>query len=186
MAFMTDTQLRDMGFKSIGKNVKISDKAAIYNCDKISIGDNTRIDDFCVISGKVTLGRNVHVAIFSNIAGGEQGVTMDDFSGLAYGCQVFSQSDDYSGKALTNPTVPATYKKEVKSAIYIGRHVIIGTSSIVLPGVHLAEGCSVGAMSMVTKSTTPWGIYFGIPAKRLKNRSKDLLELESEYLASEK
>lgn len=185
MAFMTDAQLRDMGFKSLGANVKISDKASIYNCDQISIGDNTRIDDFCVISGKVTLGRNVHVAIFSNIAGGELGVTMDDFSGLAYGCQVFSQSDDYSGKTLTNPTVPASYKKEAKSAIYIGRHVIIGTSSIVLPGVHLAEGCSVGAMSMVTKSTTPWGIYFGIPAKRLKNRSKDLLELESEYLASD-
>ncbi|QXH52896.1 acyltransferase [Pseudomonas fakonensis] len=186
MAFLTDTQLREMGFKSIGNNVKISDKAAIYNCDRISIGDNTRIDDFCVISGTVTLGRNVHIAVFSNVAGGEAGVTMEDFSGLAYGCQIFTQSDDYSGKTLTNPTVPAAYKNEKKAAINIGRHVIIGTSSLVLPGVNLAEGCSVGAMSMVTKSTEPWGVYFGIPAKRLKNRSKKLLELEASYLASER
>lgn len=185
MAFLTEVQLRDMGFKHIGKNVKISDKAAIYNCDRISIGDNTRIDDFCVISGTVTLGRNVHIAIFSNVAGGEPGVTMEDFSGLAYGCQIFAQSDDYSGGTLTNPTVPADYKNEAKSSIHIGRHVIIGTSSLVLPGVTLAEGCSVGAMSMVTKSTDPWGIYFGIPAKRIKNRKKDLLELEAAYLASE-
>ncbi|PVV78300.1 O-acetyltransferase, partial [Pseudomonas sp. HMWF011] len=69
---------------------------------------------------------------------------------------------------------------------HIGRHVIIGTSSIVLPGVTLAEGCSVGAMSMITKSTDPWGIYFGVPAKRLKNRSQELLEFEKHYLESEK
>ncbi|NTZ71459.1 acyltransferase [Pseudomonas protegens] len=185
MAFLTETQLLDMGFKKLGKNVKISDKAAIYNCDRISIGDNTRIDDFCVISGTVTLGRNVHIAIFCNVAGGEPGVTMEDFSGLAYGCQIFAQSDDYTGKTLTNPTVPAAYKNEAKAAINIGRHVIVGTSSLVLPGVDLAEGCAVGAMSMVTKSTEQWGIYFGIPAKRIKNRSQKLLELEAAYLASE-
>ncbi|MFL1559569.1 acyltransferase, partial [Pseudomonas sp. O11] len=90
-----------------------------------------------------------------------------------------------SGKTLTNPTVPSDYKIEAKSAVYIGRHVIIGTNSIVIPGVHLADGCSVGAMSMVTKSTEEWGIYFGIPAKRIKNRSRQLLDLEAEYLASE-
>lgn len=186
MAFLTDTQLKEMGFKKLGKQVKISDKASLYNCDQLSIGDNSRIDDFCVISGKVTLGRNVHIAIFSNVASGESGVTMEDFSGLAYGCQVFTQSDDYSGKTLTNPTVPSVYKTETKSPSHIGRHVIIGTNSIVLPGVNLAEGCSVGAMTMVTKSTEAWGIYFGIPAKRIKNRSRDLLDLEAEYLASEK
>ena len=185
MAFLTAHALKEMGFKKLGNNVKISDKAAIYNCDRISIGDNTRIDDFCVISGTVTLGRNVHIAIFNNVAGGELGVTLDDFSGLAYGCHVFTQSDDYSGKTLTNPTVPAAYKNEAKAAVYIGRHVIVGTSSLVLPGVNLAEGCSVGAMSMVTKSTDPWGIYFGIPAKRIKHRKQDLLELEHAYLAAE-
>jgi acetyltransferase-like isoleucine patch superfamily enzyme len=40
----------------------------------------------------------------------------------------------------------------------------------------------VGAMSMVTKSTEPWSVYFGIPAKKLKSRKKDLLVLEQEYL----
>ncbi|WP_312772657.1 acyltransferase [Pseudomonas rhodesiae] len=185
MAFISEVKLKEMGFKSLGKNVKISDKASIYNCDRISIGDNTRIDDFCVISGTVTLGRNVHIAIFNNVAGGELGITMEDFSGLAYGCHVFAQSDDYSGKTLTNPTVPSLYKNEAKLPVHIGRHVIIGTSSIVLPGVTLAEGCSIGAMSMVTKSTDPWGVYFGVPAKRLKNRSQELLVLEKNYLDSE-
>lgn len=182
MAFLTETSLKSLGFKRLGVNVKISDKAAIYNPELMEIGDHTRIDDFCVISGKVTLGRNVHIAIFCNIGGGDVGVTLDDFSGLAYGCHVFSQSDDYSGRTLTNPTVPDKYKNETKSPVHIKRHCIVGTCSIILPGVILEEGTSIGAMSLVTKPTEPWTIYFGIPAKRLKTRRRELLELEKDYL----
>lgn len=185
MAFLTTEQLRDRGFKSLGRDIKISDKASIFNPELMAIGDHTRIDDFCVISGKVTLGRNVHIAIYCNIGGGTEGVTMGDFSGLAYACHVFSQSDDYSGATLTNPTVPAKYKKEIKQAVSIGRHCIIGTGTIVFPGVTIEEGTAVGAASLVTKSTLPWSVYFGVPAKRLKSRKRDLLELEQEYLADE-
>ena len=183
MAFLTQDQLNAIGFKKLGVNVKISDKASIYNPETIQIDDFSRIDDFCLLSGNITIGKNVHIAAFCNIAGGIPGVTFGDFSGLAYGCHIFSQSDDYSGLSLTNPTIPKKYKKEIHKAIHIGKHVIVGTKSIVLPGVNLAEGCSVGAMSMVTKSTEEWSIYFGIPAKKIKARSKNLLTLETEYLA---
>lgn len=185
MAFLNEQQLAQMGFKHLGTNVRISDKASIYNPDQIEIGDHSRIDDFCVISGKVIIGRNVHIAVFCNVAGGEKGVTFEDFSGLAYGCHVFTQSDDYSGRTLTNPTVPGKYKREIKKAIVIGRHSIVGTSSLIFPGVTLAEGTSVGALSMVTKSTEEWSVYFGNPAKRIKARKRDLLELEKEYLSDE-
>lgn len=182
MSFMTKEELYAVGFKMVGVNVKISNKASIYNPELIEIGDNSRVDDFCLLSGRIKIGRNVHIAAFCNIAGGELGVVMEDFSGLAYGCQVFTQSDDYSGRTMTNPTVPKKYKREIIKTVKICRHVIIGTNSIVMPGVTIAEGCSVGAMTMVTKSTEPWGIYFGIPAKKIKSRRADLLSLESEYL----
>lgn len=185
MSFLSQEQTTLMGFKSLGKNVCISDKAVIYNADQIEIGDNSRIDDFCVIAGKVSIGRNVHIAVFCNIAGGSEGVTLEDFAGLAYGCHVFSQSDDYTGRSLTNPTVPAIYKREMKKAVRIGRHCIVGTNSLIFPGVTLGEGCAVGAMSMVTKSTEDWAVYFGIPAKKLKDRKRDLLILEQAYLNSE-
>lgn len=171
-----------MNFKSLGKDLKISDKASIYNPEFIELGDYSRIDDFCVVSGKVKIGKYVHIAPFCLIAGGEEGVVMDDFSGLAYGVQVFSQSDDYSGQTLTNPTVSTKFKNENKAAVKIGRHVIIGARSMVFPGVNLAEGCSVGAMTLVNKSTDPWGIYVGNPARRLKERKRDLLTLEKQFL----
>src|SRR5690554_2074235 len=88
LAFLDETSLAALGFKRLGANVKISDKASIYNPELMEIGDNSRIDDFCVVSGNVTMGRNVHVAVFCNIGGGEMGVTLDDFCGLAYGCHV--------------------------------------------------------------------------------------------------
>ena len=182
MAFLSEDQIRGMGFKRVGRHVRISDKASIYNPEQIEIGDYSRIDDFCVVSGKVTIGRNVHLAVFCNVAGGTEGVVLEDFSGLAYGCHVFSQSDDYTGRSMTNPTVPSQYKSEIKRLVTIGRHCILGANSLVFPGVHMAEGCSLGAMSMLTKSTQPWSIYFGVPAKRIKSRKKDLLELERAYL----
>lgn len=182
MSFLPESILAEIGFKGLGINVKISDKASIYNPELMEIGDNSRIDDFCVISGKVNLGRNVHIAVFCNIAGGESGVTLEDFSGLAYGCHVFTQSDDYSGRTLTNPTVPDKYKYETKSPVFIKRHSIVGTCSVIMPGVIVGEGSSIGAMSMVTKATEPWSVYFGIPAKRLKSRKRELLQLEQLYL----
>lgn len=178
MAYLTLKQLDELGFKYLGLNVKISDKASIYNADQMEIGDNSRIDDFCVISGKIKIGRFVHLAPMCLVAGGEPGITFEDFSGLAYGVKVFTQSDDYSGESLTNPTVPGKFKKEKFASVSLGRHVIVGTNSVIFPGVQLAEGCSVGAMALVNRSTQPWGIYVGNPARRFKDRKKDLIELE--------
>ena len=144
MAYYTEQQLVNMGFKALGKNVKISDKASIYNCDEIEIGDNSRIDDFCVISGKVVIGVNVHITPQCLVAGGEKGIFFDNFTTIAYGVKIFSQSDDYSGKTLTNSTVPKQYKSEIFDKVHIRRHSIVGAGAIILPGVNLAEGTSVG------------------------------------------
>ena len=185
MAYLTEEQLKKLGFKSIGKNVKISDKASIYNYEQIEIGDHSRIDDYCVISGKIKIGKNVHITPMCLVAGGERGIIFEDFTTIAYGVQVFTQSDDYSGKTMCNSTVPKKYKEEIFKEVILKKHSIVGASSIIMPGVVLEEGTSVGAMSLVLKSTKPWGIYVGNPAKRLKERKKDLLELEKEYLQSE-
>lgn len=184
MPYLSESALKELRFKKIGRNVKISERASIYDAHRMEIGDNSRIDDFCVISGQVTMGRYVHIAPHCLVAGGEKGITLEDFSGLAYFVQVFSQSDDYSGRTLTNPTVPAEFKNELKAAVRLGRHVIVGASSVIFPGVDLADGCSVGAMSLVKRSTQPWGIYAGNPARRVRERSRDLLALEQRLLGS--
>lgn len=185
MGYLSEAKLSEMGFASLGKGVKISEKAAIYNADQIELGDFARIDDFSTLSGRVKLGRNVMISALCHIGGGTPGVELEDFSTLAYGVKVMSQSDDYLGETMTNPTIPAAFKNETKARTTVRRHVIIGTNSVVLPGVDLAEGCAVGAMSLVLESTEPWGVYAGIPARRLKDRKRDLLALEAAYLKSD-
>ncbi|KIC35830.1 acyltransferase [Leisingera sp. ANG-M7] len=185
MAYYPQETLAQMGFASLGTNVRISDKASLYEVHRMHIGDNSRIDDFCVISGGISLGRNVHIAPFCLLAGGTPGITMADFSGLAYRVSVFAQSDDYSGATMTNPTVPADYKSETLAPVHIGRHCIVGAGTVIAPGADLGEGCCVGAMSLVLKPADAWMVYAGVPARRIKDRSRDLLELERRYRASE-
>lgn len=182
MAYLTEKQLKEMGFKSIGKGVKISNRASIYNADQIEIGDYSRIDDFCVVSGKVTIGRNVHITPQCLVAGGEKGILFNDFSAIAYGVKVFSQSDDYSGHYMTNPTVPSKFTKATKRQVIIGRHVIIGANSVILPGTIILDGVSVGACSLVQGKLRAWSVYQGSPAVKIRERSKNLLNQEQKYL----
>jgi acetyltransferase-like isoleucine patch superfamily enzyme len=182
VAYLTQQQLEQMRFKSLGKNVKISDSTKIYNADQIEIGDNSRIDDFCVLSGKIKIGKNVFMGVHGNLAGGINGIELSDFVTMAYYVNIFTQSDDYLGGTLTNSTVPRKYKNEKFGSVKIGRHAIIGSNSVVMPDAHIAEGCAIGAMSLVTKPTQSWGVYVGVPVKKIKERKRDLLRLEKLYL----
>ena len=53
MSFYKKEDLYKLGLKDLGKNVFISKKCSIYTPENISIGDNVRIDDFCILSGHI-------------------------------------------------------------------------------------------------------------------------------------
>lgn len=181
-SFYTTTELEKLGFKKCGENVLISKRASIYGASNISIGDNVRIDDFCILSGAISIGNYVHIAAYCGLFGGEAGIRMDDFSGLSSRGTIYAASDDYSGEFLTNPTVKNEYKNVVNKHVRIGRHVVIGTNSTILPGVTIGDGTSIGACSLVTKTCDEWGIYAGVPVRRIKERSRKILELEKNFL----
>lgn len=186
-SFYSQNELSSIGLASYGKNCKISRNAVLYNPEQLSIGNNVRIDDFTTISGKVVLGDYIHIAQFCGLYGGSEGIFMDDFSGLSSRVVVYATSNDYSGKSLTNPTVPMRYKDtDQNSVVRLGKHVVVGTTSVILPGVNIGIGCSVGSMSMISKDCEPWGIYAGSPARRIKERSQNLLELEKQLRVEEK
>lgn len=183
MSYYSYEELQKMGFKRLGKNVKISTKASIYKPEEIEIGDFSRIDDFCILSGKISIGRNVHITPYCLLDAGDTPIIIEDFVGLAYRVTVFTRSDDYMGYTLTNPTIPEKFRYMTKKEpVIIKRHSIVGTCSVIFPGVTLEEGTAVGAMSLVVNSTKPWGIYVGIPVRRVNDRRKDLLEQEIIYL----
>lgn len=179
-SFYSDEELKKIGFKSIGANVLISKKASLYGVEQIEIGNNVRIDDFCVLSGKIYLDNYIHIGAYSALFGGNAGIQMKDFSGLSSRCVIYAESDDYSGNSLTNPTVPAKLRSVSGGKVIIGKHVIVGTGSSIMPGVKIGDGASVGSMSLVNKSLSEWGIYIGIPCRRIKDRNRKVLDLEKE------
>ena len=180
--YYTEEELATAGFKSIGKNVKIHNRSSIYCPENISIGNNVRIDDYVVIigSGYLDIGDNVQICNFCFL-GCTSGISINHFSTLAPGVMIFSASDDYSGEYMTNPTLPVEFTGGNKAPVILKKHVIIGAGTIILPGVVLHDGVSVGALSLVKKDLEAWGIYAGRPVKFLKTRSKLLLELEKKY-----
>lgn len=184
--FYSDTELAAAGFRRLGRNVKIKRSAGLFFTENISIDDNSRIDDFTVIVASrepVTIGMHVHIASLCYIAASD-GFTMEDFSGLAPGVLIFTSSDDYTGKKLTNPTLPRHLIGGPAGPIRLGRHVIVGAGTVILPNVTIAEGASVGARSLVKQSLLEWGIYAGSPARLLRPRSREMLVLEQEYLGT--
>lgn len=185
-SFYTIDELKTLGLKKIGEeNVLISRKASIYSAEQITIGNNVRIDDFCILSGKITLGNYIHIAAYSALYGGNEGIIVYDFANISSRVSVYSICDDYSGSTMTNPMVPPIYKAIKSATVSIGRHVIIGSTSVVMPGVKLAEGSAFGSFSFINNSSQPWSINIGIPCKKIKNRSKELLKYEEQLLVNE-
>jgi len=173
-SFYSQNELNAIDFKSIGKNVLISRFARLYSPSTLSIGDNVRIDDFCILSGDIKLGSHIHIGAYCALYGAG-GIRMCDFSGLSSRVSIYSASDDYLGGALTNPCIPDKYREIDTGIVKMEKHSLIGANSVVLPNSTLGEGAVVGAISLVKGNLSEWSIYAGIPAKRIKNRDREII-----------
>ena len=179
--FYTEEELKQLGIAEYGEDVLIGRHAVLYHPERLHIGSHVRIDDFTIVSGNVRLHDYIHISHFCGLYGAEAGIEMMDFSCLSSKVSVYATSDDYSGETMTNPMVPEKYHvRHISAPVQIGKHGLIGCGSVILPGVTIAEGCSVGSMSLCNRTTEPFGIYAGIPARRIRERSRRLEELEAQ------
>lgn len=186
MAMLSHEAIAALGFASVGENVQISDRASFYGAGRIALGGNIRIDDFCVLSagvGGISVGDHVHIAVYSSLIGAGR-ITLSDFCNISSRVAIYSSNDDYSGATLTNPTVPSEFTGVTHADVLLGKHVIVGSGSVILPGVTMEEGVAVGALSLIQKRCDAFGIYAGNPARRIKERKRDLLELEQRFMAT--
>ena len=188
MAYLTRDEILAMGFKYVGENTLLSDKASYYNCKNIVIGSNSRIDDFAVLSagdGGIIIEDHVHIAVYSSLIGAKR-IKLKNFSGISSHVAIYSSSDDYSGNYMTNPTVPSEFTNVSHGDVTIGQHVIVGSGSIILPNTTLEDGVAIGALSLVNKSCEGFYIYSGTPVKKIKQRSQNLLKLEEKLIEQKK
>jgi acetyltransferase-like isoleucine patch superfamily enzyme len=185
MGYLSRKQIDAIGFASVGHDVMISKLASFHHAAAITIGNHVRIDDFCVFSaglGGITIGNFVHISVGAALIGAKK-ITLDDFSGLSSHVSIYSSSDDYSGALMTNPMVPLPFRGGDHEEVFLGKHVIVGAGSVILPGTIIDDGVAIGALSLVSAHCEPFGIYAGTPARRIKERSRELLTLEDRLLS---
>lgn len=183
MGVLSRQQIDAMVFAFVALDARLSDPESFYNRVQISPGARTRIVDFCVLSageGGITIGMNVRIAVYCCLMG-KGAIPVEAFANLSSHVSVYSSSDDYSGEGMTNPTVPADFTRVHHGLVRIGRHVIVGSGSVVLPGVVLEEGAAVGELSLVKDNCQAFGVYAGNPARYLKKRKDGFLDLEKAY-----
>lgn len=162
-------------FLAIGENVFISEQVEIKRPQKVKIGNHVAIDTgfYCTVTADI--GNYVHIGPYVTIIGGPTGyIRMSDFSSIAAGSRMICGSDEHLGYGLVGPTIPDKLKdKLIIEPIILERFANLGTNVIVMPGVTIAEGTVISAGSIVTKSTLPWKIYVGQPARPIKDRPKE-------------
>jgi galactoside O-acetyltransferase len=168
------------GFAFAGDRVAIDPTARVIGAERVSLGSNVRIDAFVVLSagaGGIVIGDYVHIGAHGFLAGSAR-IQIEDFVALSGRVSIYSSSDEYSGEGMVGPTLPSDVRQVTNAPVTIRKHCVIGAGSVVLPGVTLAEGVAVGAMSLVRDDVGPFEMVAGIPAKRIGTRGRTVLELE--------
>lgn len=185
--FLSRDELNGLGLFAVGRNVRISRHAAIFSPERISVGDDSRIDAFAVLSAgqpHLRIGRHVHISS-SVVIVGRAAVEIGDFTSLSPRVTILSSSDDFSGAYMTGPTVPAEFRSTVDAPVVIAEHVVVGSGTIVLPGITIGESSAVGAASLITDDVAPFTLVAGVPAKLLRERSREHRELAQRMQAQE-
>lgn len=176
-------ELRSFGFAHVGQGARIAKNCLIIEPENISLGENSRVDAFVTLiasQGWIDIGSYVHIGGFSHIAA-RGGFTMEDYSGLSQRVSIYTASDDYSGRFMTNPTVPAELTGCTVLPVTLGRHAIIGSGAVILPGCDIGEGAALGALSLACRPVPAWEIHAGSPATRRGVRRRDLLDGEARH-----
>ena len=128
----------------INKNVKIGEGVVLQASGKISIGDNTGINPYVVMYGKVKIGKNCMIAPHSTIIGG-----------------------NHNSSSIK---IPMIKQGGSSKGIVIQDDVWIGANAVILDGVNLGKGSIVGAGSVVTKNIKSYEVVAGVPAKKIRSR----------------
>lgn len=170
-SFYSADELNTLGLKSFGDNVLISKKCSIYSPEKISIGNNVRIDDFCILSGEIKLGSHIHISAYSALYGAN-GIEMEDYTGISPRTTIFSAMDDFQGDYLIGPIHTKEYINVTGGKVILRKFSQLSSGSTVFPNIEIEEGAVTGAMTLVNKDLNPWTVNVGIPVTKSWSRSK--------------
>jgi acetyltransferase-like isoleucine patch superfamily enzyme len=152
------------------------------NPSNFTMIDN-RIEDMPFPSNKVTVGNYTYGPLrVISYGSNDEYLSVGRFCSIASGVKFLLGGEHKLNKFSTFPFKRILIDNDEietfsKGNIILEDDVWIGTDSLILSGVRLSRGTVVAAGSVVTKSTDPYSIIGGNPAKLIKKRfSEDIIE----------
>jgi len=155
-------------FAHIGDNVVIEDGALILEPKHISIGSNVYIGHYAILRGydrnKMVIGDDTWIGQFCyiNSAGG---VEIGSRVGIGPGVKIMSSKHSEEGREVPILLCDLEFAKVV-----VEDDCDIGMGAIILPGVTVGRGSQVGAGAVVTKHVPPYTVVAGVPARKIGER----------------
>lgn len=136
---------RQLGIK-IGRDSTILMSTEMHRAEDLSIGENTIINQHCLLDGRggLKIGNNVNIS--SHVL-------------LIAGTHDMQDGESFMGSV---------------QAVSIKDYVWLCTRCTILPGVTVGEGAVIAAGAVVTKSVEAYAIVAGIPAKKIGERNPAL------------
>lgn len=123
----------------------------------LEFGEGTSIYDSSLVLGEVQVGKNTWIGPFT-VLDGSGGLRIGDYCSISAGVQLYSH--DSVNWAISGGSADYDY-----ALTTIGNRCYLGPNVIVAKGVHLGEGCIVGANSFVNQSFPAGSKLAGNPAK---------------------
>ena len=156
-----------------GGDVFVSANVEIRRPHLVRLGSHIAIDSGFYCTTAAVLGDYIHIGPYVTVIGGPRAaLKMAGFNTIGAGSRLLCASDEFLGAGLVG-MAPDEFRDVVRVApIELDFFASTGTNVVIHPGVTLAEGSVVGSCSLVTRSTEPWTIYRGVPAKPWKDRPR--------------
>lgn len=112
------------------------------------------------------VGKDIFVGDHVRIDSGHADmITIEDHAHITGGCRLLCHQRNLLHYCVGDDAAKLPYKL---GKIHIGKGVMIGMESLIMPGVTIGEGAIIGAFSLVTKDIPAWTIATGRPAKVVK------------------
>jgi acetyltransferase-like isoleucine patch superfamily enzyme len=180
-------------FHKVGRGVAFGRNITLRHPHKVTIGNNTFIDDGAVLDAKgeeeqgIFIGDNVIVGRNTILSCKGGSIHLGDFANISANCSLLSESKIDIGKhtflagqcylvaggnhSFERTDIPIMFQPSVrKGGIIIQDDCWLGASVVVLDGVSLATGCVIGAGAVITKSFPAYSVAVGIPARTVRLR----------------
>ncbi len=129
-----------------GKNVNIEHNAKFT--PGLELGERSGIGISCEINGRVKIGNCVMM-----------------------GPEVVIYTSGHTFDSTDIPMMDQGSTEE--KPVVIGNDVWLGRRVMIMPGVHIGDGCVIGAGAVVTKDIPEYSVAVGIPARVVKSRLMD-------------